>query len=349
MTDVIDREPATTTPTADRARTRTVPALLQPSTWSPRFRLGLVIAIAVLAVAAYLLVGLTGNIAFALSLRSWRVLTVLVVGTAIGVSTVLFHTVTQNKILTPGIMGFDSLYLFIVTTLLFFLGVGGLTGIPDMARFGLNVAVMVSFALVLFRWMFTRHSSDLHLMLMVGIVLGTMLRSAAAFMQRLLAPSDFQVLQDFMFASFGRPDHRMVLVGGAVTIACTAFALSRARILDVMLLGRQQATSLGVNQRRVTTWVIICVTLMVASSTALVGPILFLGLLVANLGYLVAGTHRHVVVLPVTIALSVTVLAVSQLLTERVFEFQTATGIIVEFVGGVAFLVLLLRRKGGIA
>ena len=88
---------------------------------------------------------------------------------------------------------------------------------------------------------------------------------------------------------------------------------------------------------------------MVASSTALVGPILFLGLLVANLGYLVAGTHRHVTVLPVTIALSVTVLAVSQLLTERVFEFQTATGIIVEFVGGVAFLVLLLRRRGRIA
>lgn len=350
MTELLDRQPTPAPPTGGRRGplSQATAALARPATWSPRVRLWLMITVAVLALAAYLLVGLTGNITFALGLRSWRVLTVLVVGTAIAVSTVLFHTVTQNKILTPGIMGFDSLYLFIVTTILFTLGVGGLAGIPDIARFGLNVAVMVVFALLLFRWMFTRHSTDLHLMLMVGIVLGTMLRSAAAFMQRLLAPSDFQVLQDFMFASFGRPDHRMVLVGGAVTVACTGLALSRSRILDVMLLGRAQATSLGVNQRRVTTWVIICVTLMVASSTALVGPILFLGLLVANLGYLVAGTHRHVVVLPVTIALSVAVLAVSQLITERVFEFQTATGIIVEFVGGVAFLVLLLRRKGGI-
>lgn len=316
---------------------------------SPQARLTILVVLALVAVGAYLCVGLTGNIAFALGVRSWRVATVVIVGAAVAGSTVLFHTVTQNRILTPGIMGFDSLYMFVVTTILFFLGVGGLAGMPTLGRFALNLVVMVAFSLLLFRWMFTRGSTDLHLMLMVGIVLGTMLRSAAAFMQRLLAPSDFQVLQDFMFASFGRPDATMVIVTAVITAVCLALAMSQARVLDVMALGRAQAVSLGVNHARVIGWVVLVVTLLVASSTALVGPIVFLGLLVANLAYLIAGSHRHVFVIPTAVALSVIVLAVSQLLVERVFKFETATGIIVEFVGGLVFLGLLLRRKGVLA
>lgn len=314
----------------------------------PGVRVALAATLAALACLAYLLVGLTGNLAFALELRAWRVATVVVVGCAVAAATVLFHTVTNNRILTPGIMGFDALYLFVLTTVQFTFGLGGLVQWPPLAQFGLHLLVMVGFGTLLFRWMFDRGSHDLHLLLMVGLVVGTMLRSGAAFMQRLLEPSEFQVLQDFMFASFGRPDHSMVLASAALVAVTVGVPWWSSRVLDVLALGRPQAISLGVDHHRATSLVLVAIIVLVSTSTALVGPIVFLGLLVANLAYLLAGTHRHAVTLPIAMCLSVAVLAVSQLLSERVFGFSTSTGIIVEFVGGATFLVLLLRRREGI-
>ena len=79
-------------------------------------------------------------------------------------------------------------------------------------------------------------------------------------------------------------------------------------------------------------------------ATALVGPVTFFGLLVASLAYQITGSSKHCYVLPVAVLLAIVTLVGGQVVLERVFAFDTALSIVIEFVGGIAFIVLVLRR-----
>ena len=114
--------------------------------WShPGVRLGLLAGIALTCMAAYLLTGLSGNHAFILGRRATTLATLVLVATAVGVSTVLFHTVTANRILTPSIMGLDALYIALQTAAVFLLGAFGASTLPTAPRFALELAAMVAF------------------------------------------------------------------------------------------------------------------------------------------------------------------------------------------------------------
>src|SRR5690606_13296567 len=97
----------------------------------------------------------------------------LVVAIAVGVSTVVFHTITQNRILTPSIMGFDAFYMLISTVIVFFFGSASFLGADEIVLWIVQVIVMVAFSVFLFTWLFGGKRRSLHLMLLVGIVLGT--------------------------------------------------------------------------------------------------------------------------------------------------------------------------------
>ncbi|NLF04614.1 MAG: iron chelate uptake ABC transporter family permease subunit [Actinomycetales bacterium] len=288
-------------------------------------------------------VGAKGSWDFVLPFRGTKLLAMALVGVAVAVSTVMFQTVTDNRILTPSIMGFDALYLLLQTTLVFSIGSARMTAIPAPAKFLLESAVMVTFGVLLYRWLLSGRRRSVHVLVLAGIVLGVFFRSLSSFMTRLIDPNEFQVLQDAMFASFNSFDRSLVwlaalLLGGAVA---TAWALRRR--LDVLLLGRERATMLGVDHQRTVGLVLVVVAVLVSVSTALVGPITFFGLLVANLAYRIAGSHRHAVVMPVAALLGVLALVAGQTVLEQVFEFDTALAVIIEFLGGIVFLALLMR------
>ena len=100
----------------------------------------------------------------------------------------------------------------------------------------------------------------------------------------------------------------------------------------------------GVNRRRVVMVVFGAVSVMVAASTALVGPILFFGLIVANLAYTYAGSFRHAWTVPTAALLGMLCLLGGQLILDRVFGFGASLSIIIELVGGLFFLYLVLRK-----
>jgi iron complex transport system permease protein len=307
-------------------------------------RLLVLAALAVVAVGAYLLIDVRGSWAFALRLRWWTVLTMLLVGYAVAVSTVLFQTVTTNRILTPSIMGFDALYALIQTALVAALGAASLTRVPTAAQFALEVGLMVGFSLLLFRRLFGAHARDLHLLVLVGIVLGVMFRSLSSFVQRLLDPNEFYVLQNRLFATFSGVDHTLLTVS-ALAVAGATVALWRLRAtFDVLALGRDMAVSLGVDHRRAVLRILVIVAVLVSVSTALVGPITFFGLLVANLAYRVVGTDRHRATLPAAVLLAVVCLAGGQAVLQHGLGLDTTLAVVIEFVGGLVFLVMLVRR-----
>lgn len=313
----------------------------------PGVRLAILGALALAAVVSYYLIDSGGNLDFVLSYRSRKVAALILVGWAIAVSTVLFHTITSNRILTPSIMGFDSLYVLIQTAGIFFLGANLVNSLGPELQFGINAGLMLILSVSLFTRLLRGMGRSVHLLVLIGIVAGTLLRSAAGLLQRIMEPNAFLVLQNRLFASFSAVQTNLLVIS-AVLIAVTSVVVWRRRYaLDVLALGPDVATGLGLDHRRSLLWILVAVSILVSISTALVGPITFFGLLVANLAYLLVGSHRHAHTLIGASLLAVITLVGGQAVLEHVFEQGTVLSVIIEFVGGIVFIALLLggRRR----
>lgn len=294
-------------------------------------------------VVVFMTIDLAGNLSYVLPLRANKVAAMLLVAYAVGISTVLFQTVTGNRILTPSIMGFDALYILLQTFLAFTIGTQALLTMGAGTRFVMEVVLMVGFSWLLYRWLFIGGGKSLHLVLLVGIIFGTLFRGISSLLQRLIDPSEFVVLQDLFFASFTNVDSSLLGVSTLAIIAASAAGWRIRNRLDVLALGRETSLSLGVDHKRTVTQVLVICSVLVAVSTALVGPITFFGLLVASLAYQLSAVFRHKYVLTLAVLLGAVALIGGQLILERVFGFETALSIVIEFVGGIVFIALLLK------
>ena len=241
----------------------------------------------------------------------------LCVGWASGVSTVMFQTVTGNRILTPSVLGLDALYALLQVVLLLVLGAAGLSSLPDLGAFVLTLLVMIGVSVALMGAVLGARRSVTTLVLL-GIVLGTFLRSGTTFIQRLLDPNDFLILQDRLFASFGSINPDLLVLSLVLTAA---------------------------DHRRISRRVMVMVAVLVSVSTALVGPIMFLGLLVAHLAYWAAGTNRHVVTVPMAALVAMLVLVTGQTVLAHVLDADNVLSVIIEFLGGLTLIALLISSR----
>ena len=115
--------------------------------------------------------------------------------------------------------------------------------------------------------------------------------------------------------------------------------------LDVLLLGKDQAINLGISYKTLTRLLLILVSVLVSVSTALVGPITFLGLLTVNLAHELMKTYEHKYILPATILMSWLSLFIAQGVVENLFQATTQVSIIIDLVGGSYFIYLLIKRR----
>ena len=312
---------------------------------SLHIRLAILAAIAVLSGILFMTIGVRGSWEFVMTFRGAKLATMILVGTAIGTSTVIFQTLAQNRILTPSIMGFDSLYILIQSLLVFSIGVTAVASMSTAMRFSLEAVALTLFSVFLYRMLFSGGTRGLHLLILIGIVFGILFRSLSGFLKWLIDPPAFMVVQDRIFASFNRPDPDILMISAGVTATVFLLVWRALPMLDVLALGREQSTSLGLNHRRAVTIGLMAVSILVAVSTALVGPMLFLGLLAAHLAYLVIPSHRHALLLPAAALTATICLIIGQTVLEHVLSYDTALGVVVEFVGGLFFLILLLRGR----
>lgn len=302
--------------------------------------------LAVLAVCAlYLTYQTYGNWAFALELRGRKLLAFVFVGMAAAFSTISFQTMTQNHFLTPNILGLDALYVFIQTLLFFFLGGQQLLGQETIGTFLLNVLLMVAASIFLSRFLLKKGRNDLFLLLMVGIILGTFFNSISTFLQVVMDPNEYDLLQGKLFASFGNVNSQYLLIAGAAIIVLTGFLWVKSHTLDVLHLGSEQATSLGVDVPRFQFILLTVISALIGFSTALVGPVTFLGFIVANMSYQLMGTYRHRELFLGGSLLSILLLVLGQFLVEQLFQLNTTLSIVIEFGGGIYFVGKIISER----
>lgn len=308
-----------------------------------RLLLSLTALLALCSVLGFMTLNVQSDWAFIVQYRGTRLLGMLLVAVTMGLATVVFQTITHNRILTPSLMGFDVLYVLVHALALVLWGTEFGSGWPLELRFILEVAVMVSIALLLFRWLFNGSVRGLHMLILLGMVGGLLFRELADLSARIFDPSEFSIQQGSGVASFNRINLQVLWVGLAGVALCSALLFRLRRQLDVLSLGRDVAINLGVSYSKTVTVLMLVICVLVSISTALVGPMLFYGLLVANLAYWLTGSHQHRWTLPASVLAGIVCLVGGQVLFEHLLNTSLPLAMVIELCGGVLFIALLLR------
>jgi iron complex transport system permease protein len=212
-------------------------------------------------------------------------------------------------------------------------------------NFLVSVSLMVIFSLFLYKFLFKREGSNIYFLLLIGLIFGTFFQSLSSFMQVLIDPNEFQIVQGKMFASVNNVRTELLVTSIIGILLVLAYVYKELKLLDVLSLGREEAINLGVDYDKVVKKLLIVIAILVSISTALVGPITFLGLLVVNVARECLRTYRHKYLIAGSIFISIIALVGGQLIVERLFEFNTTLSVIVNFVGGVYFIYLLLKES----
>ena len=164
-------------------------------------------------------------------------------------------------------------------------------------------------------------------------------------MQMIIDPNEFLHVQDKMFASFNNINTNILLLSTVIITLIVIYIFQYVKELDILLLGRDHAINLGIDYEHFVHKSLLIVSILVSISTALVGPITFLGLLVVNLSRELLNTFKHKYLIITSSLVSILALIGGQLLVERVFDFSTPISVIINFAGGVYFINLLLKES----
>lgn len=299
-----------------------------------------------LGIGLFLFLGLNPNsYEYALSRRIPKILAITLTGGAIAYASLIFQTVTENRILTPSVLGLDSVFVFIQTIAIFFIGSEAIAKVDVRISFLFSVGIMVLFSVGILGGILRKVGGNIYLLLLVGIITGTLFRSASSFLQVIIDPNEFLTLQGRLFASFNNINTDVLLISAVLLMGAMVMGIMKAKELDVLSLGKDHAVNLGINHKKLVNSMLVLVAVLISVSTALVGPITFLGILVTNLSRELLKTFKHTYLLIGAMLISSTALVYGQLLVERIFVFSTPISVIINFIGGLYFIYLLLREN----
>jgi ABC-type enterochelin transport system, permease component len=276
--------------------------------------------------------------------RLAKVAAFILTAAAIGVSTVIFQTVSGNRILTPAVLGLDRLYMFIQTVVVFFWGGKALTSMTDYTQFAITLTIMALFAILLFLVMFGGLDKGLFRIILIGMIFGSLFDSMNSFMQAVMDPNEFLIIQDRMFASFNNVNTSLLGISSIITIGLLVFVFVKSSQMDVLSLGRDMAINLGIPYYKLVGISMLIICILVAVSTAVIGPVSFLGIFTANISVRLLKTYKHNILFIGSALIGIIALAMGQFFVERIFTFSTTLSVIIDFAGGIYFIYLIARE-----
>ncbi|EKE4748386.1 iron chelate uptake ABC transporter family permease subunit [Campylobacter coli] len=279
---------------------------------------------------------------YALKNRFLQIAAIVIVAICIAISTVIFQTLCNNKILTPAIIGLDSLYMLLQSALVFSLGSANLSVYRNDINFLITLACMVVFSLGLYKILFSSDKS-IYLIMLLGLIFGTLFSTLSSFFEILIDPDEFMIIQGRMFASFDNVAFDVLALAYIVTLLSFIWIFRYMKFLDPLSLGKDLSINLGINYQKISKHLMIIIAILTSISTALVGPITFLGLLVVNITYKLFKTVKHSILLLACILISILALLGGVFFVSRIFDYNTTISVIINFLGGIYFIYLVLK------
>lgn len=314
-----------------------------------RRKLALMVVLVVVAVAAYLFTDVSfANerlFRYAMKIRIPKLIAMLVTAAAIGGASIVFQSVINNTIVTPCLLGMNSLYTLIHTAVVFVAGSGSFLVVNGNISFAVDLVLMGVAATIIYSYLFRKTNHNILYVLLIGTVLTSFFGSIQSTLVRVMDPNEYDSLLASLVASFSNINSE-IIVFAVLLLAVLIFALRRElALLDVLTLGRDQAVNLGVDYDRAIRRLLLGVALCIAIATAMVGPISFLGLIIANLSRQLLKTYRHSQLIAGSALFGMIVLAGGQMIVEQVFVYAVPVSVFITVGGGIYFLYLLLGKR----
>ena len=282
---------------------------------------------------------------YAMRLRTPKLIVMLITAFAIGGASIVFQSIINNTIVTPCLLGMNSLYTLIHTAVVFFAGTGSFLALNANASFAVDVVLMGLVATVIYGWLFQKTRHNVLYVLLIGTVLSSFFSSIQTTLTRIMDPNEYDTLLTTLVASFSNVNSEIILLSILLLYAVIFVLRKDLMLLDVLTLGKEQAINLGVDYDRSIRRLLLGVTLCIAVATAMVGPISFLGLIIANLARQFLKTYRHTQLILGSALFGMIVLVGGQLLVEHVFTYSIPVSVFITVGGGIYFLYLLLTAK----
>ena len=315
-----------------------------------RIFLGILSVMVVLLVAAYLLIPTKNSSTVSnviLQRRFLKLLVMVIVSCAIPISTISFQTVVQNRFLTPGVLGIESLFVFIQSGLYYFESLVGVKVEQSVIIYSVTIAIQIGLLLLLMNASKGMMLSNFKVLLLLTMAFSMLLRNASTFLQVLMDPNEFDKLQSSLYPSFQKMNAQPMMIGVAIglfVLLMMVFYRIRHQ-LDALHLGVDGAKMLGINTKRLSNVVIVIVIIMSSLSTILVGPLQFLGFMIANLTYQLTKEYKHGVLWLFSAVLGLVIVLAAQLIVERIFLLTIPISVFIEGIGGVLYLILLVKGE----
>ena len=316
---------------------------------SNRRKLCIMAALVLLAAAAYMTVDVNfGNaklLAYSMRIRAPKLIVMLITAFAIGGASLVFQSIINNTIVTPCLLGMNSLYTLIHTAVVFCVGSGSVLAANANAAFAIDLVLMGITATLIYSYLFKKTKHNVLYVLLVGTVLTSFFSSVQSTMTRVMDPNEYDTLLTTLVASFSNVNAEIIIFALIVLAAVIFFLRRELALLDVLTLGKEQAINLGVDYDRCIRRLLLGVTLAIAVATAMVGPISFLGLIIANLARQLLRTYRHTQLILGSALFGMIVLVGGQIIVEHVFTYAVPISVFITVGGGLYFLYLLLTRR----
>ena len=312
-------------------------------------KLFMLLLLALLVTAAYLTIGVQFDnpklFRYAMKIRIPKAAAMLITAISIGGASIVFQSIINNTIVTPCLLGMNSLYTLIHTAVVFAAGSGSILAVNANLAFAADLMLMGITATAVYGYLFRKTRHNILYVLLVGTVLTSFFGSIQTTLTRVMDPNEYDSLLNTLVASFSNINTEIILFA-VILLAGVIFVLRKElALLDVLTLGKAQAINLGVDYDRCIRRLLLGVTICIAVATAMVGPISFLGLIIANLSRQLFKTFRHSQLIAGSALFGMIVLVGGQLIVEHVYSYAVPVSVFITVGGGVYFLYLLLTRK----
>ena len=322
---------------------------MTPAILANRRKLWVMTALVILCAIGYLMVRVQFEnpklLHYALNLRAPKLYAMLLTALAIGGASIVFQSIINNTIVTPCLLGMNSLYTLIHTAVIFFAGSGSFLAVNANLSFAVDVILMGIAATIIYSYLFKKTKHNVLYVLLVGTVLTSFFGSIQTTLTRVMDPNEYDALLVSLIASFQNINSEILLFA-TLLLAALVFALRKElALLDVLTLGKAQAINLGIDYDTCIRRLLLGVTLCIAIATAMVGPVSFLGLIIANLSRQLLKTYRHTQLILGSTLFGMVVLVGGQLIVEHLYSYQVPVSVFITVGGGLYFLYLLLTQK----
>ena len=307
------------------------------------------LAVTLLVAAAYTVFGLRFSnerlLHYQLEKRIPKLIVIALTAFSIGSASIVFQSVINNTIVTPCLLGMDALYTLVHTLVYFFAGAASVLVTNKQIAFSVDLAIMAVVGMVIYSYMFKKTGSNVLYVILIGTVLTSFFSSLQSTMTRMMDPNAYDTLLTTLVASFDNANTSLILFSAVVLFLVALFFWKDLRLLDALTLGKDKAVNLGIDYDRSIRRLLFAVTLYMTVATALVGPLAFLGLIIANLSRQLMQTYRHSLLISASVLFGMIVLLGGQFLVERIFSYNIPVSVFITTGGGIYFLYLLLVKR----